>query len=255
MEGKIVNATGFTPSLGSMNGLPIAHVVYAHDALDGSVLLLECNNAIYLGENMEDSLINPIQCEENGVRVDVRPRVYYPSSSTAQSLVFDDGTILGIIYDGVLPYVPVRRPTKEEIQYAKRLSLTSRDLWDPFLLNGSFSRLTADVTDSDQLYIESLLEETDPISSQLMCFQLSSLISANQHLMVTSPLSDFELSPISTVSKLTSRREDSITPEFLSKHLNIGLATAKRTLQATTHQCVRSTGLLTKRFKTDKSQL
>ena len=73
MEGKIVNATGFTPSLGSMNGLPIAHVVYAHDALDGSVLLLECNNAIYLGENMEDSLINPIQCEENGVCVDVRP--------------------------------------------------------------------------------------------------------------------------------------------------------------------------------------
>ena len=46
MEGKIVNATGFTPSLGSMNGLPIAHVVYAHDALDGSVLLLECNNYI-----------------------------------------------------------------------------------------------------------------------------------------------------------------------------------------------------------------
>ena len=87
VEGKIVNATGFTPSLGALNGLPIAHVVYAHDTLDGSVLLLECNNSIYLGDNMADGLINPIQCEENGVRVDTRPKVYYLSSVSAQTLV------------------------------------------------------------------------------------------------------------------------------------------------------------------------
>ena len=107
VEGKIVNATGFTPSLGTLNGLPIAHVVYAHDTLDGSVLLLECNNSIYLGDNMADGLINPIQCEENGVRVDTRPKFYYPSSESAQTLVFEDGTTIGILYDGVLPYIPV----------------------------------------------------------------------------------------------------------------------------------------------------
>ena len=35
----------------------------------------------------------------------------------------------------------------------------------------------------------------------------------------------------------------------------IGLKTAKNTINATTHKCIRSTGLLSKRFKTDKSQL
>ena len=255
IEGKLVNATGFTPSLGSMRSLPIANVVYAHDTLDGLVLLLECNNSIYLGDDMTDSLLNPIQCEEFGVRIDVRPKVYYPSSSSAQTLVFQDGTTLGILYDGVLPYIAVRRPTKEELQFAPRRTLTSRDLWDPFLLGGSFSRLASSATDSNQLYIQSLLEETDPISSQLMNFHMAQVMSDNQHLTVTSPLSDFDTSPVATICKLSSRREDSITPEFLSKHLNIGLATAKRTLQATTHQCVRSTGLLAKRFKTDKSQL
>ena len=35
----------------------------------------------------------------------------------------------------------------------------------------------------------------------------------------------------------------------------IGLNTAKRTLETTTHHCIRSTDLLFKRFKTDKAQL
>ena len=35
----------------------------------------------------------------------------------------------------------------------------------------------------------------------------------------------------------------------------IGLKTASRTLKATSHECVRSTGLLAKRYKTNKAQL
>ena len=58
-----------------------------------------------------------------------------------------------------------------------------------------------------------------------------------------------------SISRMASNRQSSITPEELCRRLHIGLATAKRTLQATTHQCIRSTGLLTKRFKTDRSQL
>ena len=58
-----------------------------------------------------------------------------------------------------------------------------------------------------------------------------------------------------TVARLRSQRSDSLSPEALCKILHIGLATAKRTLEATTHQCIRNTGLLMKRFKTDKSQL
>ena len=46
-----------------------------------------------------------------------------------------------------------------------------------------------------------------------------------------------------------------MTPESISVTWQIGLKTAKNTIQATTHKCIRSTGLLSKRFKTDKSQL
>ena len=47
VEGRTVNATGFSASLGSMKNLPIANVVYAYDKADGQTLLLENKNTIY----------------------------------------------------------------------------------------------------------------------------------------------------------------------------------------------------------------
>ena len=54
IKGKIATATGFTSSLVSVSNIPIANVVYAHDYLYVTVLLLECNNSIYLGQKISD---------------------------------------------------------------------------------------------------------------------------------------------------------------------------------------------------------
>ena len=115
IQGKVVNATGFTNTLGSLNNLPIAHVLYAYNHLDGSTLVIECNNSIYLGEDMVDSLVNPVQCKDNNVHVNLRPWAYYPSASSAQWIVFDDGTSLQLEYDEVLLYLKVWRSIPDEI--------------------------------------------------------------------------------------------------------------------------------------------
>ena len=39
-EGKSANETGFTSTLGSINNLPIAHVLYVFDKEDGNVVLI-----------------------------------------------------------------------------------------------------------------------------------------------------------------------------------------------------------------------
>ena len=106
--GKTITATGFSSALGSLADLPMANVLYAHDLEDGTVVLLEVNNSIYMAENMNDSLLNPIQAEEEDVRVDLRPKRYYPSEPLAQSITFPDGTVIPVDYDGVLPYIPIR---------------------------------------------------------------------------------------------------------------------------------------------------
>ena len=46
---------------------------------------------------MADSLSNPIQSEEAGVGVDLRPKYYYKGEEHAQIISFPDGTIISIL--------------------------------------------------------------------------------------------------------------------------------------------------------------
>ena len=71
-----MTATGFTSYLGPVSNHPIGNVIYENDAPDGTVLLLECNNSIYLGQKMSDSLLKSIQAEEVGAHVDTQPKQY-----------------------------------------------------------------------------------------------------------------------------------------------------------------------------------
>ena len=171
VEGKTVNASGFSNALGSMKNLPIANVVYAYDKNDGQTLLIENNNAIYLGDNMIDSLLNPIQAEENNVRIDIRPRRFYPSESNhCQSISFSDGTTLPLKYDGVLPYLPIRRPTPEELDTCERISLTPEFEWNPYSYEGFVSTMKKDANDLQ------LQDGMDPISSHLHSEHLASML-------------------------------------------------------------------------------
>ena len=243
IEGKTVNACGFSQTLGLMKNLPIANVVYAYDSPDGRILLLENHNTIYLGDAMEDSLVNPIQSEENNVRVDLRPKRFYPTETDqCQCITFPDGTCIELQYDGVLPYIPIRRPTPEELDSCEQILLTSKDEWDPHSYQGFVSSLQQDTND----LVDPRL--SDPISSYLSSEHLSPMLSNTP---ILRNINDKYMS----ISAINSKRKNTLSAEELSKKWNIGLKTAMRTLQATTHKCIRTTGLLSRRFKTDKAQL
>ena len=81
--GKTVIATGFSSSLGKLDNLPVSHILYAYDHAEGSVILIKHDNTIYMGNHMIDSLSNPMQLEEAGVNVDLRPKYYYKDEEHA----------------------------------------------------------------------------------------------------------------------------------------------------------------------------
>ena len=57
------------------------------------------------------------------------------------------------------------------------------------------------------------------------------------------------------ISALATRKKDKLSPEDLMKLWGIGLSTAKRTLKATTHQCLRTVDTIRRRFRTDLAHL
>ena len=95
-------------------------------------MIIEHNNTIYLGEEIEDSLYNPIQSEGAGTKVNIRPRHYYENSDEPQTMTFPDGMLNPMVYDGVLSYIPARRPRPLEIDNCRRIQLTLKDDWDPY---------------------------------------------------------------------------------------------------------------------------
>ena len=90
---------------------------------------------------MINQLANPIQCEDNDVRVDFCPKIYYPTNNNAQSITFPDGNSFPVEYNGVLLCIAVRKPTKYEVKNYDQISLTSKFYWDHYGKGGSLSKV------------------------------------------------------------------------------------------------------------------
>ena len=106
-----------------------------------------------MGDNMIDYWANLIKCEDNDVRVNLRPKVYDKNNNNKQSTNLQDGTSIPIEYYGVLPWIAARKPTKYQVESCEKIALTSKFDWDPYGKRGSFYNAEAHSND-----IESVLE-------------------------------------------------------------------------------------------------
>ena len=243
VEGRTVTAHGFASSLTPITNLSIANVAYAYDSADGETFIFIVNNSIYLGDLMEDGLLNPIQCMENNIRIDIRPRRFCPDDAMAQTFSVPSlDMILPIAYDGVLPFLAVRRPSHDELQTCTRINITS-DVgdWNPHLMDS----ILAPVSHSPALPVLSEASSDEFLSDRLIGCVLSS-----KRVLIPDGDDDY-----STISKMATNRSDRLSPEKLSQLWRIGIKTAERTIKASTHQCIRTTGVLTRRFRTDKAHM
>ena len=92
VEVDSANVTVYTSALGSIYNLPIFHAMYAFDKEDGTVVLLEHINTIYMEYNMINSLNNLIQFEYNDVNIYLHSKVYYPNNNNRKFPNFPYGT-------------------------------------------------------------------------------------------------------------------------------------------------------------------
>ena len=132
----------------------------------------------------------------------------------------------------------MRRPTPKEIEECERLQLTSPNEWNPNQMDNVITSV------NNHVYYTS----HDPIHDIMQCKYMHHDINNMQFLHEHG-------NEFSSIYATSFKSKTSISPEKLSKMWHIGLCTAERTLKATTYKCTRTTGLLAKRYKTDKAQL
>ena len=246
VEGKTVTTNGFSNELPAIKNLSIVNAKYAYDSeITGKTYILCIDQAISLSESMEHALLCTNQCRTNGILVDTRPSIYYPGEPDAQYIIDPgSGERMPIHHWGPMPYINVRRPTDEEILTCDEIHMTSLENWSPYENSTINERIThtRNTIDLINQYSEVIINDADEYD--IYNDRLLNSVGTDRMILTD----DDEM----YISLLTINRNDRISPEELSKLWRIGLKTAVRTVKATTHQCLRTTSLLTRRFRTDR---
>ena len=224
------------------------------------------NQAIFVGNQMRHTLLNPNQLRFNGLQVHECPTQFDPASPHAIYLPSEEITI-PLDMRGVISAFPTRLPDDDDIEYLPKLVLT-RDVWDPksenFQVNEENARVSAihttatlgpdrspDEDDSEARYVHAVSrsevpkdmydhgEEADNLYDRLVS-QVN--VDYNDHEPEDHGCGSVDVcdGEYDVHSVITTNRRSKITPAELAHKWGIGLETAKRTLKATTQSGIRN---------------
>ena len=205
-----MNTTEFFTSLSSFMNIPLANCSFAYDDEKGETYILEINNALYLGEQMNRSLLCPNQCEDNGVRIDLRPKVYYKDSPTISTVnYYDAGLKIKVQHKGSLPYFNLRYPTSNKLLCCDLVQLTSTNEWDPYNIGYKFSPV-----------VSQLNQESDFHNNNCSCGLSDELIYTSFYERLASQVIvnyDVNDTDNRAINSFGTRIKDVVTPEQLMK--------------------------------------
>jgi hypothetical protein len=200
-------------------------------------------------DKMSSSLLCPNQLRLNGLIVDDVPQHLAPqnrpSSHSIQSL--DDEFTLPLSLKGVISYFNTRTPTQEELDTCRWINLTNEHDWDPH-------------SDTFQEQEENFTSLQHTPTQERRLFSLTSVmhktLSHSIHTSVSQAFDDLNFASLNISSTNTSMRNSAVTPETLASRWNIGIDTAKKTIQATTQKGIRSyLNPIEQRYRTKQAQL
>ena len=219
-----------------MQNVPIAQMGVAYTHPDsGITYILVLNQALYVRE-LPHTLINPNQLRSNGIVVDDCPWHLSPNPERATHSIYipELDLRLPLSMKGIISYLPTRYPTTKEVENCHWVELTSEKEWDPH--SQDFAIKEKDVDHTTETAMQDRII-ADCVSSTRLPLELWQYKNpSHMHLAVTE----------------SHTRRYAISPQTLALKWNIGLDTAKRTLEATTQLAIRQASHpIQRRFRTE----
>jgi len=239
LSGEYCNVSPFSSDYQPKQDVPIAKCATAYTCPDsGASVVLIADQVLWFGDELHCSLINPHQIRSHGFSVCDDP--WDPHRALGIDL---DSLFIPLIASGPNLQFESRVPTDWEISNLPIIEITA-PTWNPADLHMSGPRSTmtrvVDCISTAQRDIWS--HSTAPLAAISLALDsrcVSSLyanaVLVHGALTGTTNMENAEIS-----ATFTSERHSSVNYENLSRKWNIGLETAKRTLQVTTQRGVRT---------------
>ncbi len=121
----------YQPKYKPVANVPVVKAVTAYD-YNGTTYILVLNQALYFGEDMPNSLLNPNQMRSHGIVVDDCPTHLSPNQVSTHSINFPDQDIrIPLELHGIISYLSICKPSQSEIESCVWLELTSDEEWNP----------------------------------------------------------------------------------------------------------------------------
>lgn len=212
------------------------------DQETGEVLILVVNEALYFGNRMDHSLINPNQLRHHGIQVQDNPFDSDRILSIQGLSANDNEVVIPLNTKGTTILFESRTPTQQELDECTWIYLTSHSEWNPHTI--SFPSQTISSTSTSL---------PPPIQSTSTCsalrhtiydpsyFSQRILASASQQVDIPTPR-----------SYVSSDRHSYVSAENLSDRWLIGPKQAAKTVEVTTQKGTRSAILpLSRRYRGD----
>ena len=259
-----VTVSAYSDELKPIKNILVATVATLYqDGATGDSYILIIHQALYFGERLESSLLNPNQLRSNGLIVDEVPR-QFDCSSTHSIMSSKHNLRIPLKLEGVISGFETRKPTWAEFNDSDipHVELTADEPWLPS--SGDFAekeRLVASVSKANELDSDAALHRQISCAiayqqSQEALEQLDDdLHKLAQSTVVVSSLDHYgdglidredrilmsKDPEVRTVSAMSAKeRKSTLTPEILARRWHIGLAAAKRTMIATTQTGLRN---------------
>jgi hypothetical protein len=226
------NAQAYEPQ----RNIPIVTAATAYtDQETGEVFIIVINEALWFGESLTNSLLNPNQLRYAGIHVQDNP-----FDSAPLAIATEDVTI-PLLTKGTNIYFETTAPSQQELDKYSHIHLTLDTEWDPHSVCLSAIRIAEAETNIG-----------DHVEPGLL--QISSVFSDSRMAELLPQARNIRTIDVETRKTFRSKeRHPIISGEQLSERWAIGLGQAKQTINVTTQRGARSAILpLSRRYRTDR---
>ena len=264
--GKVCDVAPYRDDYESVNDVPIVHAATAWQSPEtGQTYILVLNEALWMGDSMDHTLVNPNQLRHFGTHVQDNPTSSHPLSI----ITADNEFSMELSIAGTIVFADTHCPTEKELHDCPHIILTSHYPWNPHKVTfpkselsleesiGGLRQVSTVTTHGDHVVIEG--DDADDNVFNLNTFNRGI---ASMRVVKTN-LEDHSLEkpdidpgksdvPLVTTFQSSDRHSD-VSPQHLSERWGIGLAQAAMTLKKTTQRFLRSAILpLARRYRTDR---
>ena len=266
--GKECDVTPYRDDYQPVSNIPIVSAATAWQSPStGQTYILFFNEALWMGDSMETTLVNPNQLRHYGTQVQDNPTSKLPLSIITEDNEFS----MDLTMSGTIVCADTFTPSENELQSCPHIQLTSPTPWDPYKVTFHQSSITLDdlmahkrqVSSTHSSFHSDKVQGGNDDYSKEYHNQLFNLTSIQRRIcsMAITPESltrDNNIDPGNTDATLpptfqSSDRHSDVTPQSLSDRWGISLQTASKTIHKTTQRFLRSAVLpLGRRYRTDR---